>query len=142
MSSHSSDWPPPAGVWHSLTDIQPPRRGRNRHNHPTQMIDPDNNQDDITKWNDVLVNVVRWLTKNSHLGGGDCPIHDPDKPDTRYLVATRPIHRDGKVFEEGRRENVNSLYIETNHTASKTVRNTIVIIDHVGMDASQFKVRW
>lgn len=141
MSSHSSDWPPTADVWHPLPDIQP-QQGDNRNNNPKRVMFPDNEVVAITRWNQVLVQVVKWLTDNGHLDGNDCPIRNPDRPDDRYLVHIEPIHPKGDAFNRIRRKEVNSLYIETHHTAPKVVRNAIEIIDDVGRDAAQFKVRW
>ena len=37
---------------------------------------------------------------------------------------------------------VNSLYVETNYSAKDCLRNAKIIVQHVGQDPAQFKVRF
>ena len=124
----------PTSGWQSLSDIQPEQGDDN----PTQMMFPDNSEIPITRWTQVTTEAVRWLTDKGHLDKSHCPI--PRTP-TRHLVATQPIHPDGRDFSFPRE--VNSLYIEmVGYDAPTRVRNTRAIIERLGMDASRFKVRW
>ena len=106
------------------------------------MMLPDNKVVTIPFWNKVVIEVVTWLTNNDRLDENDCPIPKPDNRDERYIVNTQPVHQHDRDFNPRAREEVNSLHIEKHHTAQNVVINAITIIDHVGMDASQFKVRW
>lgn len=134
VSEHSG----PDG-WQSLSNIQP-EQGDNKNNNPTEIMFPDNSREAITGWNQVVVEVVQWLTCNEHLDKRHCPIRDPDKPN-KYLVATAPKHPDDIDFNSRAREEVNSLYVETHYSAPEVVRNAKTIIASAGMDASQFKLR-
>ena len=123
---------PPTDGWQSLSDIQP-KRGDAR---PAQMMFPDDSSVVIRLWRDVAAEAVRWLTNNRHLDTSHCPIQYGAK----YLVATDPIHPNGKKFDQARE--VNSLHVELHYSAPDTIRNAKVIIERAGLDASQFKVSW
>ena len=141
-STQSNVWTPPTGGWHllSVSDVEP-SQGDNEYNHPRQMMFPGNSESvAITGWNQVVVEVVRWLTANRRLGLYR-PIQAPGRPG-KCLFDTQPIHPDGSEFNPHAREEVNSLHIETHYTAPEVVRNARLIIEHVGMDTSQFMVRW
>lgn len=118
--------------WQALPDVQP-KSGDAR---PAQMMFPDNSSVAIHLWRDVEAEAVRWLTDNRHLDTSHCPIQRGAK----YLVATEPIHPSGKEFEQARE--VNSLHVELHYSASDLIRNARVIIERVGMNPSQFKLRW
>ena len=124
--------------WQSLSDIQPEHRAIK----PTQMKFPDNSSVAITAWNRLVLNAVKWLTNNGHLGARHCPIQYASK----YIVAVQPRHPRGKNFTNAGEVNshyeVNPLYVELSYTVPETIRNLKLIIERVGMDASQFKVRW
>ena len=119
----------PTEGWMPLSDFQP------EHNDvkPTQMMFPDDSSVAINKWNEVVVEVVRWLTSNGYLDARHCPIQRTPK---RYLVATQPIHPRGEKFINERE--VNSLYVEVSYTAPDTIKNTKFIIERTGLDAAQF----
>ena len=123
----------PTAGWQSISDIQP-KLGDAK---PTQMMFPDDSLAAINTWNQVVLQVVRWLTSNRRLDARHCPIQ---RTGARYLVATQPIHPSGKDFTNGRE--VNSLHVELSYNLLDMIANTKFIIDHVGMDASQFKLRW
>lgn len=125
----------PTDEWRSLSDIQP-KWGDDT---PVQMMFPDNSSVNITIWNQVAVQAVRWLTDNNHLNATHCPIQLP-RADRRCLVAVQPIHPSGKDFVSG--EEVNSLYVERNYSAPTTIKNVKFIIERTGMNPSQFKLRW
>ena len=122
----------PTEGWMPLSDFQP------EHNDvkPTQLMFPDDSSVAINKWNEVVIEVVRWLTSNGYLDARHCPIQRTPK---RYLVATQPIHpRDKKFINE---REVNSLYVEVSYTAPDTIKNTKFIVERTGLDASQFLVK-
>ena len=122
----------PSGEWQALSDVQP-EQGAVK---PAYIMLPDNKEERITAWNQVTLHTFRWLTENNHLTAAHCPIQRY----TRYIVATQPIHPTGKRFKLARE--VKSLHIELSYTIPDTVKIAQIIIEHVGMDASQFKLRW
>lgn len=125
---------PDSGGWQSLSDSRPP----NSDVKPTQMMFPGNSEVAIAAWTDVTIEAVRWLTDKGHLDKSHCPIPRTSK---KHLVARQPIHPDGKDFSYPRE--VNSLYIEmAGWDVPTRIRNTRAIIEHAGMDASEFKLRW
>ena len=122
----------PTGGWQSLSDIHPKEGDVN----PIQMMFPDNSAVAITAWNQLVIESVRWLTNNGLLDKWHCPIRYL----SRYLVATQPIHPTGRDFTYARQ--VNGLYMELGFNAPRSARNANTIIERVGMDPSQFKLRW
>ena len=126
--------------WHSLSDIQPEPSDKT----PTQMMFPDNSSVDIVDWREVLINAVQWLTDNYHLDASHCPIQMPRRGSSssrvRYVLAAHPVHPSGIGFNEARE--VNALYIELDYSIPDIINNVRIIIKQVGMDASEFKLRW
>ena len=57
----------------------------------------------------------------------------------RYLISADPKHSDGKPFIAP--EKIESLYIETHDNYPNIVKHARRIIEHVGQDPTQFKVR-
>lgn len=122
--------------WQSLSDLQL----EEGHNKPTRMMLHGDKVVNITMWNQVVVEIVRWLTDEEHLNASDhCPIQDPDDPN-KFLVATQPKHRDDNDFTHP--QEVNSLYVDKRHRVPGIIKTAKIIIDHVEMDASQFKLYW
>ncbi len=125
--------------WRALSDVQA-KRGDVK---PTHMRFPDNSVVALTTWSQVAFQAVRWLTDNYHLSAAHCPIQQPKlraNSRSQYIVATHPVHPSGREFKRARE--VNSLYIELNYNVPDTARNTKLIIQHAGMDASQFLLKW
>ena len=127
-------YPPvkPSGEWQALSDVQP-EQGDDK---PAYIMLPDNKVERITAWNQVTLHTFRWLTENNHLTAAHCPI----QRHTRYIVATQPIHSNGKRFKLARE--VNSLHVELSLSIPDTIKIAQIMIEHVGLDASQFKLRW
>ena len=125
--------PAPTGEWHSLPGIEPGKG----HPRPTGVMFPDQSSVDTKRyWADAMAEVMRWLIDNGHLNSS----HYPYRFGKRYLIAQEPVHPTGKGFAQPRE--VSSLYIEANYSPSGLIRNAMLIIEHTGMDASQFKLRW
>ena len=103
---------------------------------PADMVFPDNSTAGIRAWSNIVVEVTRWLMDAGHLNESHCPVQHG----SNYVLATQPVHPSGEHFKYTRE--VNSLYINTNYANSAKVRNARLIIEHVGQDPSQFKVRW
>ncbi len=125
----------PTDDWRSLSGFQPHRGTPS----PKQVMFPDNSSVAITDWRQLLVEVVRWLTDNNHLTKEHCPIHIP-KAKARYIVAEQPTRPSGE--RHPRMVEVNSLWVVADMRYDHVVGNTRIVIGHVGMDASQFKLRW
>ncbi len=105
---------------------------------PSELQFPDNSRHPIKSWSGVLVEVARWLVKSDSLNRGHCPIQRSGS--NRYLVATSPVHPDGKEFTAP--HHISPIYIEKNYSARNLVINARTIINHIGLDTAGFKVRF
>ena len=125
--------PNPGGEWQPLSDIQPQPGGPR----PAAIMFPDDSQlDSVSTWMEVVLESVRWLNDNGYLDATHCPI----QLGKRYIVSTQPVHPTNRAFTSEKK--VNSLYVESNYSASGSAKNARLIIERAGLDASQFKVRW
>ena len=105
---------------------------------PTEILFPDNSKASISAWKTLMIEVVRWLINNNILDKIHCPIKYSDQS-KRYIVSDTPFHPDGQSFRGG--EKVESLHIDTKYNSPDQVKNVQTIIQHVGQDPAQFKVR-
>ena len=126
---------PPPGDWRLLTNINNPSDGK-----PAEILFPDGEQVTLSTWTSLTTEVARWLASQRLLSASHCPIRQGQRA-KRYIVNAEPIHSDGKRFNSPR-SLANNLYIEANYSAVSHVNNTIAIINHVGQDPAQFKVRF
>ena len=122
--------------WQPVSQIAPQVKTR-----PTELMFPDGTCVIINSWKAMLVEVSRWLIDANHLTTSHCPIPYSDRS-TRYVVALRPFHDDGSEFDEPSRVNIGPFFIDTKHSAPQIVRPTRSLIERVGQDPAQFKVRF
>ena len=127
-------WRP--GSWHQLADIEYAAGLK-----PVELLCPDDDTVKLKSWRDLLVEVVRWLTANNLLTPSDCPIRPENTVSKRYLFNCRPYHRSRKRFTSPSEE-VNGIYAELDYGADSLASNAINIIDYVGEDPYEFKVRF
>ena len=109
---------------------------------PTKILFPDNSQVSIKTWKAILVEIARWLENKKLLDEEHCPISVSDRAE-RYIISTDPKHSDSdnKPFTAKEEIGTQPLYIETNADRSNIVNYARRIIEHVGHDPAQFKVR-
>ena len=103
------------------------------------IVFPDGSSIATSNWNELTVEVVRWLTDNNHPVREYCPIQTPDAT-TRYVVAEEPVRPSGEPHD-GMIE-VNSLWVLNDLHYEFAAGNARVVIERVGMDPSEFKVGW
>ena len=96
---------------------------------------PDNSRVQIRNWVSLTAETVRWLLSRGMLNDN----HYPIQQGRRYTVASSPVHSNGKKFAQ--LHQVGHLYIEGNYSSEHHLRNSITIIQRVGLDPAQFKVR-
>ena len=120
--------------WVPLTEFQPSG------NKPNEIMFPDNSTTPIRFWVTIIVESTRWLIKTGRLDATHCPIRLDGSQD-RYLVNTEPVHPNGDN-SYGAWEEVKPLWVEKHGSSGQVIRNTRIIIERVGLDPSQFKVRW
>ena len=121
--------------WQSLSDVSWVKG----HPTPAEIRFPDNSSVTINSWNRLMTEPVRWLTNGNFLTNGHCPIRSSPTA-KRYLVATEATHETGKPMEAARLAGY--LYVETNYSARDCLRHAKTIIQHVGQDPADFKVRF
>ncbi|MXY21035.1 MAG: hypothetical protein F4Y49_06830 [Dehalococcoidia bacterium] len=120
--------------WQRLTEFTP-TKGQN----PIGIMFPDNGRAEIGNWASIPVEVVRWLTNRNILSTADCPIMGKNPRSFRYMVHTRPVHSNGDQFTSP--HEVNGLYVERHDNRVALRNKTVTIIEQIGQDPSQFKVR-
>ena len=131
------DPPDPPGDWHRLTDIKTTANRK-----PSEMLFPDNTRAELRIWIELVAETARWLSQNGHLTLTDSPIKSSPRTKS-YILSVSPIHGDGKDFKRGSRK-VNGFWIDWNTKAGSIahLNNTVTVIEHVGQDPSQFRVRF
>ena len=109
------------------------------HATPVELRFPDNSSVTVNTWNRLMTEPVRWLTNGNFLTSSQCPIKSSPTA-KRYLVAAEATHATGKPMAYP--VSVNQLHVELNYSARDCVRHAKIIIEHVGQDPAQFKVRF
>ena len=105
---------------------------------PVAIKLPDNSVVPASAWKSIMVEAVVWLIANRHLDASHCPILI--RKSKLYRVAASPTHPNGTPFRSTVRSG--SLHIETHGSGRQLVDATQFIIQHVGQDPAQFKVRF
>ena len=134
-SSESPQPTPSSPEWQPLSELNQ----RPNSSPPVAVQFPDNSVVPVTKWKSILIEVAKWLEKNKLLKKSHCPIRIPGEEwrTTKYIVHTKAVHSNEKPFRDSTQ--VGSFYIANN--SSRTVAYAIRIIERVGQDPAQFKVR-
>ena len=133
MSAARSD----AGEWTSLWELNPLSRGNLAA--PNEILFPDGSVATLGKWSKVMIETARWLIANGYLNDAHCPIMRSDRG-ARRIVSTTPIHSNNRPFD--RKRYIGGLYLELDYTGADLVKNAKIVINRVGQDPSQFKVRF
>ena len=120
--------------WHPLTNVD------HKGSKPVEMLFPDGGRADLKNWYDLPTESVRWLSNQDLLNTTRCPIRAGPRA-KRYIVNTQPFHLEGIRFSNQNRL-VNGFHVELKYDARGHIRNTKTIINHVGQDPAQFKVRF
>ena len=108
---------------------------------PVEILFPDGRRIQIKNWSEAPVEAVRWLMDKRVLGADRCPIIGTRNPKAvRYMVHIQPFHSNGAPFKYP--VEVNGLYVEKHDNRRALVNKTKAIIEHVGQDPSQFRVRF
>ncbi len=121
--------------WQSLSDVSWVKG----HTEPAEIRFPDNSSIAVNTWKSLMVESVQWLANSRFLTGDRCPIQAP-RAKRRCLVSTDPTHPTGQPMTTP--VEVNPFYVEMNQSARGCVRNAEIIIEHVGLDPADFKVRF
>ena len=117
--------------WRSLSVFDPvPGSPR-----PSEIMFPDNSRSDINLWNQIPMEVTRWLLENNLIDSHQLPIPRGG----RYILSTSGVHKNGKPFTALKQ--VGHLYLEVNYNSTNLTENARLTIQHLGQDPAQFKVR-
>lgn len=111
---------------------------------PAELLLPDKSRVPITKWASLTSETARWLINNGYLKSEDCPVKPTENSPVQYLVATEPVHSNGREFNnyvEIADRSGDNLYVFTGLGSSLHVRSNRYLISLFGQDPSQFKVR-
>ena len=132
----SSTYPPPSGLdksWIPLSSFQPEAGTQST----VEIHFPDGKTAKLAQWQwyRVTTEIVGWLYEK-----GKFPVDNSRvQRGSRYIVSDSPTHPNGKQFTA--QKDVGPLFVEANYSSSYLVRNAQMIIEHVGMNASQFHIR-
>ena len=129
--------PSPDGQkWQSLSKLNQQSRSPK----PVEVRFPDNSVVPVKTWKSILIEVAEWLVKNKLLTENHCPISVPrkSKKTKLYVVHTEAVHSHGRSFRNFTQ--VGSFYIV--NKSSSAVACAIRIIERVGQNPAQFKVRF
>ena len=121
--------------WLQLTEV---REVRQRGIKSIEIYFPDDSRLTKNYWYEVVEEIVLWLIDKGYLRANHCPIK-PQKG-SRYIIHTQPYHSDGEPFRQSKP--IGSLFLHSAYGMGQQIRNLRTIIQHVGQDPSQFKVRW
>ena len=124
--------PPDNHEWQPLSELN----ASSKSPPPIAVRFPDNTDAPTKRWGSMAVAVTQWLVDNKYLDSGHCPIEH----DNRYLASREPTHPSGTRFMSPNR--VGDIYIDTRYHIQEQVRNVRLIIEHVGQNPAQFKVRF
>lgn len=120
--------------WVPLSELE----NKKGHPSPTEIMFPDGSHALLKHQYKMLTKVVRWLIENGHLSEKQCPI--PLGPQSKKsLVDVEPVNFDGTSFSNPKKEG--SLHINTHGNLQNKIARVKRLIEHVGQDPDQFKVR-
>ena len=106
---------------------------------PAEMWFPDGHWASLKYWYDLPLEAVNWLSRKGLLTPSHCPIKLTDRS-KRYIVHTKPTQMDGQEFKNPKQ--AGDYYVMVNRNSKAGIRGAIAIINHVGQDPAQFKVRF
>ena len=122
------------GAWLPISDFSLPE---GHSGFQAEILFPDDKQVPIKTGKGIMIEVTRWLVDKNILTKSHCPISFGNN---RYLVSTSPEHPTGSPFRNNPFQK-GDIHIDTNYTRKDLIKNTQLIIEHVGQDPAQFKVR-
>ena len=127
--------PPPNGDRQPLTDVKVKRAQK--------VLEIQFPNGELVKlkhktWVTTVREMVKWLIDNGNLNATNCPIKSHKRKSKHYLVNTKPVHQDEKPF--GWSTEINGIHVKHYGYLHDNRDAAVTIIQHVGMDPTQFKV--
>ncbi len=102
---------------------------------PVALIFFDGMNKSITRWNQIQMATVEWLTDTGRLSVSDCPVATPQG---KHLVHTAPVRSGGGRFRTPKQ--IGSLHIEAHGSSITQVTVTKQILTARGIDLSTVRV--
>lgn len=120
-------------IWTPLSDFQPEQGAPST----VEILFPDNSAVQLAErqWFRVTTETVRWLWENEHLNASNCRV----QRSSRYIVSDSPIHPNGNRFISEKASG--PFYVEASYSNHDYVKNAQIVIEHAGIDPTQFKIR-
>lgn len=112
--------------WVSLSEYNPPGGSKP----PATIRFPDGSEQDIKRWNHILVAVATWLYSSGRLTAADEPV--PSSPKI-YIVHNRPVHPTGNEFFQYRTIADGRLSVNTNGSGSQMRKNSQTLLSRYGV---------
>ncbi len=119
------------GDWQPLSELNPVSGSPK----PREIAFPDGSSVKIGSWNQIPIEVTRWLIDNDKIDMINLPV----KRKTLRILSTSPFHKNGNSFNQPKQ--VGHLYLEVKYSSSYHTKNALLIIKEMGQDPAQFKVR-
>ena len=112
--------------WVSLSEYNPPGGSKA----PTVIRFPDHSEQEIKRWNDILVAVATWLHSSGRLTAADEPVSSSPKI---YIVHNRPIHPTGNEFFQHKTIASGQLTVNTHGSGSQMRKNSQTLLNRYGV---------
>lgn len=112
--------------WASLSEYNPPGGSKP----PTAIRFPDRSEQEIKRWNDILIAVATWLHSSGRLTVADEPVSSSPKI---YIVHNRPIHPTGNEFFQHRTIASGQLTVNTHGSGSQMRKNSQTLLNRYGV---------
>ena len=110
-----------------------------RYIRPVGVAFPDESSVEVKYGRDVTASVTKYLWEKGYLTESNCPIQVAKG--NRYVIATSPVHASGAQMRKPKLV-VGTLYMEAGFSVHRHVRNAKSVIEHVGRDPAQFRLRF
>jgi hypothetical protein len=130
--------PAPNGSWKAIANMSDAYLRTPGKPKPVEIRFPDETCKPLSRWKEIVVEVVRWLVEQNYLNEDMVPIAKA-QGSKNYAVSAFPEHPTGTKF--GDPVQVGPLYVETG-SARTIIRGSKAIITSAGQDPSLFQVRF
>ena len=122
--------------WQPISELEPQAGSRFRS--LVEVRFPDNSGVSVNSGWALLPAVVQWLVDGNYLTANDCPI--PTKPRSKIcVVSSSPVHLNGRPFSNHGVQ-IGPVYLQR-FSGHKGIKAARTVIERVGQDPAQFKVR-
>ena len=105
---------------------------------PLEVAFADGSRAQIKFWWEVTFSIAKWLVESQFLTESHCPV--TTSKGGKYLIAASPFQPNGSPMYN--HKGVGNLHVEVHRSARASVRHAKAIIQHVGQDPSQFRLRF